>query len=256
MPDEDIGQTGAWINDHHHGYDGMVARNQARLLMLKDPKHRAALLGLPKQLMELARRSDSERGAYLAQRAVAIELLLQTVLRIGNIAALRFGQHVVDTTVGKSGCLFVMLKANEIKNRQKYQTELGVEAAAMLRLYRDAYLPRLRNGGDGFLFPGNGGAKGSITLGHQISETIREHTGLQIHPHLFRGIAVYLYLKHHPDGYIKLKSILGDRQLSTIIRHYSFLDQIEVRQDYQDTIAAERQLLGRPRKEQGRGGRS
>ena len=73
---------------------------------------------------------------------------------------------------------------------------------------------------------------------------IREHTGLDIHPHLFRAIAVFIYLKHHPGDYLTMQRVLGDRSSPGRLKHYTFLDQIEVRRGYQEAVRADRALVG------------
>jgi integrase len=246
-PEADLNQVRDWFAEEiRHDYQSMVARNIERLLVLKDPRHRRNLLRLPSTLMVLAEQSDSERGAYLAQIAVAIELLLQTAMRIGNLSQLRFGGHVKFTSVGTASHAFVMVEPHEVKNSEPVRIELGADTARMLNHYRQIYLPRLRNGGGkDYLFPGeNGTPKTIATLSQQIKQRIHDHTGLDIHPHLFRAIAVFIYLRRHRGDLLTMQRVLGDRSLAVVRKHYSFLDQIECRTNYQNTVEADRQELG------------
>ena len=242
---DDLDWAWDWFQDHRHPYDGMVERNIERLLILDNPRHRRALLDLPCRLMDWAEKSDSERGAYDAQIAIAIELLLQTAMRIGNLSGLRFGQHVIRSGVGQASKTFILVKSGEVKNSNPIRVELPAETAQMLELYRTKFLPGLRNTEGDWLFPGEGGRhKGDRTLAGQIQDRIREHTGLDIHPHLFRAIAVFIYLKHHPGDYLTMTRVLGDRSLQVVLKHYTFLDQIEVRRGYQEAVRADRALVG------------
>jgi integrase len=245
MPEEDAERLADWVADHTPAYHGMTARNCDRLLMLKDSRNRKALLELPSRLMDLARRSNSERGAYLAQYAVAIELLLQTAMRVSNLVALRFGSQICQTGIGRASKIFVLIEADDVKNGEPIRVELPDCAAGMLRIYQEKYLPRLRYPDPARLFPGkNGDSKTRGLLGRQLSAVIKEHTGLIINPHLFRAIAVLVYLRHHPGDMATVQRILGDRQLAMVMKHYVFLDEIEARSAYQETIAAERRSLG------------
>jgi integrase len=244
-PREDLEWLWDWFQDHRHPYDGMVERNIQRLLILDDPRHRRALLDLPCRLMDSAEKSDSERGAYDAQIAIAIELLLQTAMRIGNLSGLRFDQHVIRSGVGQASKTFILVKSGEVKNSNPIRVELPAETAQMLELYRTKFLPRLRNTEGDWLFPGERGRhKGDRTLAEQVQDRIRAHTGLDIHPHLFRAIAVFIYLKHHPGDYLTMQRVLGDRSLQVVLKHYTFLDQIEVRRGYQEAVRVDRALVG------------
>ena len=86
--------------------------------------------------MDLAEKSDSERGAYDAQIAIAIELLLQTAMFIGSLSRLRFGQHVIRSGVGQASKTFILVKSGEVKNSDPIRVELPAETAQMLEIYR------------------------------------------------------------------------------------------------------------------------
>jgi integrase len=254
MPGHDLDKLTAWLADHTPSYEGMVARNRARLLMLRDRRHRKAFLELPFRLMDLARRDKTERGAYMAQYAVAIELLLQTAMRISNLTRLRFGSEVLPTGIGSTSKVFILVDSADVKNGEPIRVELPHDSAQMLRKYQSDYLPRLRHSNGVALFPGSaGGSKGPGTLGRQITSVIKEHTGLDINPHLFRAIAVFIYRLHHRGDMVTMQRVLGDRQLAIIMKHYSFLDEIEARSAHQETIAAERRSLGSARTKAYRG---
>ena len=254
MPEEDFDRLVAWVADHTPAYHGMTSGNRDRLLMLKDARHRKALLDLPSRLMDIADRTNGERGAYVAQYAVAIELLLQTAMRISNLAKLRFGSQIIQTGIGKTSKIFVLIDAADVKNDEPIRVELPHEAAKMLRTYQQKYLPRLRYSNATALFPGrNGQTKGPGSLGMQLSTVIKEHTGLVINPHLFRAIAVFIYRRYHPGDMATMQRVLGDRQLAVVMKHYAFLDEIEARSAHQETIAAERRSLGGARTKAHRG---
>ena len=254
MPAHHLDKLTVWLADHTPTYEGMVARNRARLLMLKDRRHRKAFLELPFRLMDLARRDKTERGAYMAQYAVAIELLLQTAMRISNLTRLRLGSEVLPTGIGSTSKVFILVDSADVKNSEPIRVELPLNSARMLLKYQSDYLPRLRHSDGVALFPGSaGGSKGPGSLGRQITCVIKEHTGLDINPHLFRAIAVFIYRLHHRGDMITMQRVLGDRQLAVIMKHYAFLDEIEAREAHQETIAAERRRLGGARTKAHRG---
>lgn len=175
-------------------------------------------------------------------------------MRISNLAELRFDLQIIQTGIGKTSKVFVLVDADDVKNNEPIGVELPHEAAKMLRTYREKYLPRLRYPDATALFPGrNGKTKGPGSLGMQLSAVIKEHTGLLINPHLFRAIAVFIYLRHHPGDMATVQRVLGDRQLAVVMKHYAFLDEIAARSAHQETIAAERRSLGGARTKANRG---
>lgn len=174
-------------------------------------------------------------------------------MRVGNLSRLRFDTHIVQAAVGRASATFVLVDADEVKNGEPIRVELPAHAAEMLREYREIYLPRLRSSGDGFLFAGETGRSKTVsTFSKQIKDCIKEHTGLTIHPHLFRAIAVFIYSRHHRGDLVTMQRVLGDRQLAVVQKHYSFLDQIEARRSHQASVMSERKMLGN-RSDQRRG---
>ena len=71
-------------------------------------------------------------------------------------------------------------------------------------------------------FPGQGGrAKHDRVLAKQITVTIREHTGLDVHPHLFRHLGAKLHLDANPGQYELVRRVLGHRRLDTTVGFYA-----------------------------------
>jgi integrase len=140
-----LDQMWSWFDQLRHPYHGMVPRNIRRLTVLREPRHRRQLLSLPQVLMQHAARSDNEHGAYLAQAAVAIELLLQTAMRIGNLSRLQFDEHVICSGVGQSSHVFVLVEASSVKNGEPIRVELPQDTARLLHVYRrDAGAQRVK----------------------------------------------------------------------------------------------------------------
>jgi len=70
--------------------------------------------------------------------------------------------------------------------------------------------------GNTALFPGiDGGSKNQAFFGTQISRTVCAHTGLRVHPHLFRHIAAKLFLDANPGAYEVVRRVLGHRSIDT-----------------------------------------
>ena len=181
---------------------GMTARNRARLRQFDDHENRKRLINLPQAILRALPRSGapSYDQAIRLQSAVAIEILLTAPIRSRNLAALRFGQHVVQTRAG--GARHIVIPAEEVKNR----IALAFEVSDMLQELMDVYLARCRpllaDHPDGFLFPARkGGAKTPAHLAAQIKRTIKQETGIDLNAHAFRHLAALLFLREHPGEY-------------------------------------------------------
>ena len=97
---------------------GMTTKNRERLRAFDDRRNVGALLHLPQDLLHHARRHDDGlRGtAVQVQLAVAIELLLMTALRIGNLTRLHLEENLSWSRAARSGVVHVIVPEAEVKN--------------------------------------------------------------------------------------------------------------------------------------------
>jgi len=79
--------------------------------------------------------------------------------------------------------------------------ELPKECVDFLDLYLEVYRPRLTPVPSPWLFPGYGGERRStVCFSRYISKLIWRETGIKMHVHLFRQLAVKFHLDAHPEG--------------------------------------------------------
>ena len=203
-------------------HSGLTQKNRERLLPFNDLALCKKLLLLP-----LVLRREIERGKVpphrrrvLGQMAVAIELLLFLALRIKNLASLEIDRHLIKA--GKK--LLVTIPAAEVKNKATdLDFELPGPVAELVRWYLDDV--RTAEPGNAFLFPGAANShKTKVTLSAQIVKTVRDYTGLEINPHLFRHIAAKLYLDRNPGSHEVLRRVLGHARMDTTTRFYAGLE--------------------------------
>jgi integrase len=62
------------------------------------------------------------------------------------------------------------------------------------------------------------------SLGTRISKVIRMHTGLKVHPHLYRHLSAKLVLKANPGHYELVRRSLGHAETSTTWETYVGLE--------------------------------
>jgi hypothetical protein len=128
------------------GGRGLTEKNRARLRPLSDSNNAIALLRLPETLMAVAARSQNIRsGAIQAQVAVALEILLMTAIRIGNLVALDLEQNIVCPGRGKA--MHIVIEPEEVKNRHPLDFPLLEESADLVERYLREFWPRLASRG-------------------------------------------------------------------------------------------------------------
>ena len=218
------------------GRSGLTETNRSRLRPFDDPGNVAALLNLPGELMREARRHrNPKRGAVRAELAVAIEILLMTRVRMRNLVGLDIERNLVRPGRGKT--LYIVIGAEEIKNREPFECPLPPECVDLIELYLREFRPHLTSGGNTALFPRIGkGPKNQSFFGTQISRTIRAYTGLRIHPHLFRHITAKLYLDDNPGSYEVVRRALGHRSIDTTNAFYTGLETAAAIRHFDEVI--------------------
>jgi integrase len=206
------------------GGRGLTDKNRDLLRQFDDEHNLAALLLLPERLVAEARQHKPPRrtDAVLVQLALAIEIELMVPLRIGNLAGLDLYRHLLRTRTNGRGVLHLVIPAEEVKNRIDIEAVLPVPTVALLELYLETYRPLLLTAPSSFLFPGKAGKpKDRRTLGLQISEVIRERTGLRVNPHAFRHIMTKIGLTAEPGNYGMMRLVNGHKSVGTVERYYS-----------------------------------
>ncbi len=216
---------------------GMVERNRARLRPFDEPAAVRALLSLPQRLLVQAEAMPSgERAALTVQTALAVELLLVAPIRIKNLAGIDIETHL--TRPGRSrNSVVLSFEREEVKNRQTLDYPLPETTVRLLERYLAEFRPLLAPTGSTALFPRRDGrSKGRAALGVRISQTIFKHTGLRMHPHLFRHFAAKMQLEAEPGSHEVVRRVLGHHSLETTIAAYTGTETAAAVRHYDRTI--------------------
>jgi integrase len=92
------------------------------------------------------------------------------------------------------------------------------------------------------LFPGRAGGRKSLNaLRGQICKAVHRHTGMRVHPHLFRHAAAKLYLDANPGAYEVVRRVLGHRSINTTTTFYTGLETAPVVRHFDQVILGLRQ---------------
>ena len=133
--------------------------------------------------------------------------------------------------------MHIVIGGEEVKNREPLDYPLPPESVELLERYIREFRPHLTSQGKTALFPGTaGGPKNQAFFGDQISRTIRAHTGLRVHPHLFRHIGAKLFLDANPGAYEVVRRVLGHRSIDTTTGFYTGLETAAAVRHFDKTI--------------------
>jgi integrase len=190
---------------------------------------------------EIKGKPITQRTALLAQVAIVHAILTNAPMRFSNLLDLDFERHFRPKGTGPRATWILSVPRDEVKNEQHLEFELSVETAAMLRLYRDRYRAVLVEArGSTLLFPGRkGGHKHHVTLSQQLCRTVRARTGIRLHPHLYRHIAAYIYLRAHPGDFETVRQLLGHTSIDTTRRFYADFDRFFAQHQYLKVLEGE-----------------
>jgi integrase len=172
-------------------------------------------------------------------------------IRLRNLQTLHRERHLVRLPGRRREArVRLVIPGEETKNGEPLDFPLPPELVRILDLYLERHRPQLvaSEADQGWLFPGRGGGlKHAVSLGVQISGAVRRHTGLLVHPHLFRHLAAKLALQEAPGNYEQARRLLGHKSIDTTTSYYTGFDSAQAAAVYQA------QLLERRLRLQGQG---
>jgi integrase len=186
-------------------------------------------------MRQARRQRNLQRGAVRAQMAVAIEILLMAPVRMSNLTTLDIEKNLVR--LGQGRALHIVIGGEQVKNGEPLDYPLPPESVDLLERYIREFRPHLTSAGNTALFPGiGGGSKNQAFFGTQISRTVCAHTGLRVHPHLFRHIGAKLFLDANPGAYEVVRRVLGHRSIDTTTGFYTGLETAAAVRHFDKTI--------------------
>jgi integrase len=208
----------------------MAPETRALLRQFDDERRLAALLNAPSRVLRhaISAKRLNRSEAVEAQEALAVQLLLDAPVRIGNLASVDLDRHVLRSGGGRARRVHLYFPAAEVKNDRELELPLTAETVDLLDLYVEHIRPRLVRSPNSFLFPGEAnGPKGSALLSNQIGDFMHAHVGVRVTAHKFRHLIGYLYLKQNPGAHEVVRQLLGHKSIATTIRFYASLEQDE-----------------------------
>jgi hypothetical protein len=226
---------------------GMAAKNRDRLARLQDPTIGRMFLNLTHTV--LARHAGvtvpSHAQAIELQMAALHVLLLETALRMGNIAALDLERHITRPAGGQAGRWLIAIPAEEMKSGRPHETMLGEVGSAVLTDYVERVRPVLLKGPCSALFISrHGRPKTRVTLSNQYSAFIHREIGIKVNPHLHRHFAAMNWLNAMPGAYEAISDILGHASTAVTKAFYCGAERRTALQRWHEVLDARRAEAG------------
>ena len=213
-------------------------RTKERLDQFDDTFVLQQILVLPLWLNEPIKEPNAKPRTHLLRRqsALAIEILIYTGMRIGNLASLDKGRHLRWTGNGSALTAHISIPAHEVKNNVVLNYELVGEQARMLHDYLHEVQPLLCSVRTSAIFPKlNGTSRNPGDLSQQLRRIILKETGLHVHAHLFRQLVARIHGLVNAGDFGTVTQVLSDKT-STVMKSYANNEQQSSLRRYRDSV--------------------
>jgi integrase len=205
---------------------GLTDKNRTLVRKFDDPRLLEALLQLPDRLWRRALRdlAMSRRPFIDLQSALAIDLLLHVPLRMENLAALDFEQHL-HWPQGRGKPALIVFGTDETKNAIQLEYEIPAKLAERLQVYRNEIAPAVTGKRPDALFVGwTGKPRTQAAITVAIEKAVLRHLGVKLTPHQFRHLAAKIILDANPGAYELVRQMLGHKNMKTTTNFYADID--------------------------------
>ncbi|SLN54852.1 site-specific tyrosine recombinase XerC [Pseudoruegeria aquimaris] len=260
-PPEEVQEISDLISLHKPGFTGISPRNKAKLQQFTDDRivKTIRLTGTivtqvnneidrrrrvqRKKTRKLPAKADVMDAELIrdVMAALAHDILMTRAPRSDNVLRAR-----LDWVSWHGDLARLTVPAGEVKMRSSGDADLPIplseSTSRLLRTYLEVLRPRVLQSGDAqnpYLFPGHG--KGRVgthysALLKRVTGLLARYVGVNIHPHLYRHLVGWIWLKDNPDHLPKVQRLLGHRSLQTTLDYYAELDEGLVLDAWQEQL--------------------
>ncbi|WP_297972585.1 tyrosine-type recombinase/integrase [uncultured Amaricoccus sp.] len=177
--------------------------------------------------------------AALLEVAMAHDIMLARAPRPGNLLAIDLAAHVRRRA---DGGITIELPPEMVKTKVALAIPLGERQSE----FCDSYVAKVRpalltaeNCGNTMLFPARRSHDGSCsTLTKRLIDEVHRRVGIRIHPHLYRHIVGWIWLRKDPNALPAVQKLLGHKRLETTMKFYAELDETLALQQWADHLEA------------------
>jgi integrase len=226
---------------------GFSKKKLERLAQFDDPKVERRFLELPESMWAKAKHLEKngkiKRAADMAKYAVALAILFDKPLRVGDLSILDLAQDFARDTKGRiSGIKIAIGRAS--KRAPVVEGALSRETVKMIDSFVSRFRPVLVHFESTALFPGKlGGHNRSQSMATQIKKVIGRELGIDVNSHLIRAFVGTMILDEDPRAIALAQGVLGHRERSTTARFYAVQRGRAVNRGYAELLERRRRRL-------------
>ncbi|WP_292599405.1 site-specific integrase [Mesorhizobium sp.] len=214
----------------------MSRKNKSLMRRFDDPLLKGRMISAPTRIWQevcLETRNGSWRLAE-AQAALGIDIQLHMALRLSNLTALKFDEHI---HLRSGGISTLVIPKEETKTGCGIEFNISERLAARLLEYRDRIAPTVIGRKPTFIFSNpDGSVKGFTAVRGLLQRYVKSYVGIHLNPHAFRHLAAKLILDERPDAHVVVQHLLGHKKLETTARYYSGRDTLRAGRYYQGLL--------------------
>lgn len=250
---EDLASIQTLVKGFAADFAGIAPRNRVKLQQLT-PERVDRFLRMSGEIIaevnrEVARRRRSARAAgaeepgidadlaALLEVAMAHDIMLARAPRPGNLLAIDIATHVRRRA---DGGVTIALPPELVKNRVALTIPLGERQSAFYDRFVAKVRPALltnENRENTMLFPARRSHGGSCsTLTKRLVDEVHRRVGIRIHPHLYRHVVGWIWLREDPNALPAVQKLLGHKRLQTTMEFYAELDATLALQPWADYL--------------------
>jgi integrase len=258
---DDLQKIGKIKEKYGKKHVGIAPKNKETLRKFTDERIQK-LIDMPDRTMaevnrEVVRRREAYRHEHSAlpapvdvfdrplikqvMLALAAHIMLTRAPRRSNLAGLR-----LEWIRWRDGCATLEIPAPFVKSRKVQDPPLiiplDITASKLLDQYLKSLRPKILHADDAqnpYLFPSPTHA-GKQWIGgfynglpDRLVDQVHDRVGIRIHPHLWRHLLGWIWLKEDPDKLPAVHKLLGHKSIETTIRYYADIDESVIMKKWQ-----------------------
>lgn len=205
---------------------GLTEKNKDVLRQFNDKGLLRRLVNLPDRLWRHAagELKASRRQFIDLQNALAIDILLVAPLRMRNLTALKFDEHI-RWPQGQGKQAILLFKSEETKNNVPLEFELPAPLSERLHVYRNKIAPTvIGRRPDHIFLTWRGKPRTQAAIAVAIEKTVLKYVGVRLTPHQFRHLAAKIILDENPGAYELVRELMGHKNMQTTTNFYAGID--------------------------------